>query len=271
MLSVDIQGDAPAPDGRLELAITEITFIHNDGGAERFSLDETLIFDQDGLSLTRLLNGEELREGNYNQIQLTVDADNSEYDSDGGSVSNALGLAGGTIVATANNRQIRIRDSESENVILHFSSFASLPTPEDGDEEQSLNPVMTMTRSAYSYDLSVTLASDETVSRHCSDTDNQLPRLYLFDTNSSDEDNDVNGASDDPLRVVFAQASTSANISRTWALENLPEGRYRIALSCDDDDPAQDDDIAFFCASTLDFSAATTIALDAASSDANCS
>lgn len=270
MVTVDIQGDAPSPDGELTLAVTDIEFVHSDGSTESFSLDESLTFDEDGLQLTRLIDGEDLREGYYSQINIVIDADESEYDFDGGSSSNALGISGGTITATADNRRFRIRDSETESLVLHLSPFLALPTAEDDDEEQSLEPSMTVTRSAYGYSLSVTLGGDNAFSSNCSDTDNQLPRLYLFDTADSDKDNDVNGDSDDPLRVVFAETSTSSNITRLWSLPNLPEGNYRLALSCDDDDPSQDDDILFFCQSAVEITTSTSISLDSESTDSSC-
>lgn len=270
-LYVDIQGDAPSVDGQLELEVTEIEFLHSDGTSYSYDLDETLKFDEDGLSLKSLIDGTELPEGYYDTINLTIDAGDSEYDHDGDSGTDERDIDGSTITASITDHRFKISEGEVVSLILHFSTFASLPAADDDDDEQELVPVMTFSHAENSHDLSVTLEGDDIISSYCADTDDQLPRLYLFDTNDSDSNNDVDGGDDDPLRVVFAQSSSSENISRVWALPNLKTGSFRLALSCDDDDPSEDDSISFFCETAIDFSESTSVLLNTATTDISCS
>ena len=271
-LYVEIQGDAPSVNGKLDLAFSEIEFVHEDGSSESFALDDTLRFDQDGLSLTTLLDGEDLPSGEYVQINLSVDADDSEYDHDGESDTDELDIQdGGTITASMDDVSFDIADDEVTSLILHLATFSSLPNTDDDDDEQELVPVVRLSDNSDSYDLSVTLTGDEAIGTHCADTDPQLPRLYIFDDAISTYDDDVEGDDDDPHRVVFADEDLTLNVSRQWLLPNLPAGSYRIALSCDDDDPSEEDGITFFCETTLDsLNSVTSIALDEQSSDAGC-
>lgn len=271
-LYVEIQGDAPSVDGKLDVAFSEIEFVHEDGSTESFDLDDTLRFDEDGLSLTTLLDGEDLPTGEYVSINLSLDADDSEYDHDGDSDTDELDiLDGGTITATIDDVSIDISDDEVTSLILHFSTFSSLPTADDDDDEQDLVPVLRLSDNTDSYDLSVTLSGETVISTYCADTDAQLPRLYIFDSDHSDYNDDVDGDDDDPERVVFADEDLSVDVSRLWLLPNLPSGSYRIALSCDEDDPSEEDGITFFCDTTLDsLDSATSIALEQQSSDAGC-
>jgi len=270
-LYVDIQGDAPSIDGTLELDVTQIEFVHSDGSSYTYELDETLKFDEDGLSLKSLIDGTDLPEGYYETINLTIDAGDSEYDHDGDSSTDELDIDGSTITASITDHRFKISDGEIVSLILHFSTFASLPTVDDDDDEQELDPVLTFSHAENSYALSVTLNGNDVISSYCADIDDQLPRLYLFDTDDSDSNNDVDGDDDDPLRVVFAQTSAQDDISRVWSLPNLRTGSFRMALSCDDDDPSEDDSLSFFCETTIDFTESTTVSLNSTSDDAGCS
>ena len=269
-LYVEIQGDAPSVNGKLDLAFSEIEFVHEDGSSENFALDDTLRFDEDGLSLTTLLDGEDLPSGEYIQINLSVDADDSEYDHDGDADTDELDIEdGGTITASLDDVSFDISDDEVTSLILHLATFSSLPTTDD--DEQQFVPVVRLSENSVSYDLSVTLTGDEAIRAHCADTDPQLPRLYIFDDSISTYDDDVDGDDDDPQRVVFADEEFTLDVSRQWLLPNLSAGSYRIALSCDDDDPSEEDGITFFCETMLgSLSSATSIALDEKSSDAGC-
>lgn len=270
-LYVEIQGDAPSVNGKLDLAFSEIEFVHEDGSTETFDLDDTLRFDEDGLSLSNLLDGKDLPSGEYVAINLSIDADDSDYDHDGDADTDELDIMdGGTITVTIDD-SFDISEDEITSLILHFATFSSLPTSDDDDDEQELVPVVRLGDNTASYDLSVTLTGDTVISTHCADTDPQLPRLYIFDSESSGYDDDVDGDADDPERVVFADEDLSLEVSRQWLLPNLPSGSYRIALSCDDDDPSEEDGITFFCETTLEsLDSATSIALDEQSSDAGC-
>ncbi len=269
-LSVDIQGDPPSVDGKLTLQVDQITFLHSDGNSESFDLDETLVFDSNGLSATNLISGEDLREGIYTEVRLRFVADDSRYDDDGDSGTDELPIAGSTITATADNRTFRMRADDTESLTLHLATFASLPAADSDATEQELEPVMQVIRTAFAYALSVTLNAESALDTYCADQDDHLPRLYLFDTDDSSSNDDLDGGSDDALRVVVATRANTSTADRIWSLPRVASGDYRLALSCDDDDPATNEDITFFCAADISVSAAATIALDAVTDDSSC-
>jgi len=270
-LSVDIQGDPPSVDGELSLQVDQITFVHTDGNSESFDLDETLVFDSNGLGSTNLLSGEDLREGIYTEVRLRFVADDSSYDDDGDSGTDELSISGSTITATADNRTFRMRADDTESLTLHLATFASLPSTDSDDTEQEFEPVMQLIRTEFAYALSVTLNADAALDSYCADQDDHLPRLYLFDTDDSASNDDLDGGSDDPLRVVVATSANTSTADRVWSLPRVASGDYRLALSCDDDDPASDEDITFFCAADISVSGAGSIALDAVTDDNSCS
>lgn len=257
-LSVDIQGDAPAPNGSLQLAVDRIEFVHSDGQTESFTLDTTLDFDDNGLSAVNLISGEELREGNYDEIRLRILTADSRYDADTTDAVDALDIAGSNLTAVASNGSFRVREDETTSVTLHFASVLSLPQAADDASEQQLSPVMQFIGSTSSA-VSATLTAPDSLDANCPADNEALPRLYLFEQSQSVDDMD---GSDDARRVVFANSTLSAAVDRQWSLPRLPHDDYRFALSCDDDDPATDEDITFFCTGEASISGTTTVVLN---------
>lgn len=269
-LNVDIQGDAPSVDGELTLKADQIEFLHSDGTTQSFSLDETLVFGSRGLTTTNLLSGESLREGIYDAVRVRFVADDSSYDDDGDAGTDPLEISGSTITAIADNRTFRMRSDSTESLTLHLATLASLPTPETDSTAQDFEPVMQVIRTDYAYALSVTLNARAALDSYCADQDNHLPRLYLFDTDDSSTNDDLDGGSDDAVRVLVASSTNTSIADRTWTLPRVAKGDYRIALSCDDDDPATDEDITFFCKADISVSEAATVSLDTVTDDSSC-
>lgn len=269
-LTVDIQGDAPSSDGELTLKVDRIEFLHSDGNTQSFDLDETLSFDSNGLSSTNLLSGESLREGVYTEVRLRVIADDSSYDDDGDSGTDPLEISGSTITAVADNRTFRMRADDTESLTLHLASYASLPLADADSTVQDFEPVMQLIRTDFAYALSVTLNAESALATYCADQVSRLPRLYLFDTDDSSANDDLDGGSDDAQRVVMVTTANSSIADRIWTLPRVAKGEYRIALSCDDDDPASDEDITFFCAADITVDSAGTVVLDDVTDDNSC-
>lgn len=269
-LSVAIQGDAPSLDGELQLQLDQIEFLHSDGNTQSFDLDKTLVFDGDGLSSTTLLSGEELREGNYEEVRLRFVTEDSYYDDDGDADTDDLLISGDTITAVADNRSFRMRADDTESLTLHLATFASLPTADSGSLFQEFTPVMQLNRTEFSYALSVTLNAQSALDSYCADRDDRLPRLYLFGTDDSPSNSDLDGAADDALRVVPASSSSSSVADRIWSLPRVAKGDYRLALSCDDDNPSASEDITFFCTAEISVDAAGTVVLDSETTDSSC-
>ncbi len=267
-MTLDLQADAPGPDGVLTLKLDGVELTHSDGNVERVSLDRELRIDADGLAPTRLLDGTELRDGDYTALALRIDPAASLYDADGDGEGVALRSTNTTPAAT--NLSVAVREDDTAQVTLHLASFASLPAPaEDAPSTQLFTGRLRAGRTSDSYGLTLTLTAPEILSDQCSGLSDRLPRLYLYAGRNALLD-DVDGGSNDPLRVVHARELTSTTSDREWALSRVPGGGYRVALSCGDDDPALDETLVFFCSADFDLSEDRSLVLQDASGEDSC-
>jgi hypothetical protein len=77
-------------------------------------------------------------------------------------------------------------------------------------------------------------------------TDQCLPKVYVFSgaAVTPDDLEDASGADADPL-VVAAVAVENGSTEYSYRAAFLPPGAYTVAFTCDDDDAATDDTLAF--------------------------
>lgn len=268
-VTVEIQGDAPAADGVLTLALEQLTLTRVDGGTQTFDLDQTLRLDTDGPTPLRLLDGETIGEGEYTAFAVRINALDSRFDQDGAGPDAERVISGSTVTATTDNRRVRIREDESISITLHLAGLPSLPQPGIGEIEQVLRPQMDVARTDQSSPVTVTLDAPNALQTFCADVDpaDKLPRLYVFTADDSTQNDDMDGI-DDARRVVLV--SSTSNGVRTWRLPRLPHDDYRLALSCDLDDPGRDESITFFCPVSTTVEGARTIVLDQDSPSLDC-
>lgn len=261
-LNLDLQADAAGLDRQLRLQIDRVELVHSDGGVESFDVDLRLNVGENGADPVRLLDGETLRDGSYDSMRLRLVAADSEVEDDSG--ERAVNLLDST--PEADNLSIRISEDETTDITLHLASFASLPTDTEG--AQDLDARLSLVRNANSAALSLTLNAPLALADFCGNASG-LPRLYLFSGSNPTVD-DLDGDAADALRVLAAESSSGSGFQRQWSLNRVPLGAYRVALSCDEDNPAAEETLSFFCTTDISLSADRTVALNSESEDANC-
>lgn len=270
-LTLDILADAPAPQGQLTLAVDQIELVHSDGGVETFDVEQTLTIDSGGLTTTRLLSGETVRDGNYTGIRLRLQQDQSSYDPDVTDTVDALDLNLINNPAEANNQSFSVSEDEVTELSLKLGSFVSLSnTSDSGRNSQDFDPALELSRTADTRSVSFSLQGLSAFESVCASTVSGLPRLYIFSNFINQALDDVDGGANDPLRVLHAQPSTDDADTRSWRAPRLSSGTYRLALSCSDDDPAFNETVVFFCTSTQTLDSDTSVDLVANSTDASC-
>lgn len=270
-LTLDILADAPAPQGELSLVVDQVELVHSDGGIESFDLEQTLTIDAGGLTTTRLLSGETVRDGNYTSVRLRLVTAESSYDPDTTDTVEALSLNIATNPAVANNQSFGVSEDEVTELSLNLGSFLSLSNTSDSSRSsQDLNPVLQLSNTGDTRSLSFTLDNLDAFESVCASPASGLPRLYIFANLVNQVLDDVDGGVNDPLRVLHAQPSSDEATSRSWRAPRLASGTYRLALSCSDDDPAFNETVVFFCTSTQTLDADASVDLAANSTDASC-
>lgn len=260
-LNLDIQADALDNDRQLSLKIDRVELVHNDGGVEGFDVDYTLTVGNSRRQPERLLDGETLRDGRYEAVRLRLVATDSQV-KDEVSQEREVNLLDST--PETSNLSFSISEDETTDITLHLSSFASLPTDTSGS--QDVNAKLSLVRNNSSAALSLTLDAPQALADLCANADD-LPRLYLF-SGSNPRVEDIRSGPSDVLRVL--PASSVGDFPRQWGLSRVPLGSYRVALSCDDDNPGTAETVTFFCTTGINLTADRTVSLNTESGDPNC-
>ena len=88
-------------------------------------------------------------------------------------------------------------------------------------------------------------------------TEQCLPKVYVFAGNDvvPDDIDDAGSASDIDPDVVASVAIENGSTAYPYHAAFIPPGAYTVAFTCDDDDPASDDELTFVSTQNIDVQA----------------
>ncbi len=250
--------DAPATEfSNVTVAFTEIRLKPEDGDWISFPLDgfedQNLLELQGGVSAP-LITDEEVPAGNYTELRLIVDTDNSfvKLESEGDSTytlavpsgeQSGLKLKGDFIVAA----------DTSTDFTVDFDVHKSIVNPQGNSlADYLLKPSMRLVNNLEVGSISGLVDYAQINStRGEGDTENNLAdcqyegSAYIFSgADAQPSDLNVNNDTGNPLLVLPVAPDDQSNLY-TYTAGFLPAGEYTVSYSCQLDDNEADDPLEF--------------------------
>lgn len=259
--------DAPTMDlDSVNIAFTDIRLKPADGEWLEFSLEETGVVDLltlQGGTTEPLISNEEVPAGNYEEIRLIIDTDNSWVTRESeGSNRYTLAVPSGEQSGLKLKGEFVVAADSSNNFTIDFDVRKSIVNPQGqalGD--YMLKPVLRLVNN-----LDVGQIEGEVdyttlmQTRTCSE--GYEGAVYVYQgADVGPVDLNVNRDGTNPLMVVPVSPADEGSLYE-WTAAFLTEGSYTVSYSCQLDDNEEDNTLEFDGTQTIEVVAGETTVAD---------
>ena len=240
--------DAPVDNAEhVYIAFTGVTLHPVDGDPVAFKFDEAQSVDLLALQGTvseRLLNEQSVPEGDYESVQLHLNASHDgEMDSyvemnDGTQLELGLEEEGRLTIA----QEFTITNGEHLDFTVDLDLRRSLILPE-GETDVTLRPSLRLVHTEQTGSIACEVA-DTLISAACDNPETSLGVVYIYE-GADVVPTDVSDESDGPLTTAFVVFEEDVY---TYEAGFLPAGEYTVAYTCDaaNDDPQSAEELDFY-------------------------
>ncbi|MEP3562349.1 MAG: DUF4382 domain-containing protein [Marinobacter sp.] len=257
--------DAPATDlSSVHIAFNSIRLKHADGEWLEYSLEETGTVDlltlQGGVTEPLFID-EEVPAGEYKEIRLIVDTDNSWVTKTSeGTKQYTLGVPSGEQSGLKLKGNFIVAADASTDFTIDFDVRKSIVDPQGNAQgDFMLKPVLRVVNNLEVGKITGEVdytTINQSAEANCSA--NYEGSVYVFEgpgVNPIDLNVDREGTN--PLMLVPVK-DEDTNGLHEWTAAFLTEGTYTVSYSCQLDDNETDDDITFYGTQTVEVKAGET-------------
>ncbi|WP_323752221.1 DUF4382 domain-containing protein [Marinobacter sp.] len=255
--------DAPATDlSSVHIAFNTIRLKHADGEWLEYSLEETgnvdLLTLQGGMT-EPLITDEEVPAGEYKEIRLIVDTDNSWVTKTSeGDARYTLGVPSGEQSGLKLKGDFVVAADTSTDFTIDFDVRKSIVDPQGSAQgDFMLKPVLRLVNN-----LEVGKITGEvnyaTINQSTSCSTNYEGSVYVYEGLGVEPvDLNVNREGTNPLMIVPV-ADEDTDSLHEWTAAFLTEGAYTVSYSCQVDDNETDDAMNFYGTQNVEVRAGET-------------
>ncbi|WP_417532413.1 DUF4382 domain-containing protein [Marinobacter lipolyticus] len=240
--------DAPATEfSNVTVAFTEIQLKPADGDWITFPLDgfETVnLLDLQGGVTEPLITDEEVVAGNYTQLRLIVDTENSFVTLvDNPDAPLTLAVPSGEQSGLKLQGEFVVAADTSTDFTIDFDVQKAIVNPAGGAlADYMLRPALRLVNNLEVGSIAGTVDASTVISTQCADAATYSGMVYVYEGSGATPD-DL-GSENEPLVAVPVSDEDNPG-TYTYKAAFLTEGNYTVSYSCSADDNEIDEDLTF--------------------------
>lgn len=273
-LSVSIT-DTPIDDAaRVVINVVAVNVKPNDDSEESFTFDPPRpidLLEYQGRNSLELIN-ESLDEGNYDYIELEIEAEEGELDSfiefsDGSQRSLKLDTTESSVIRLT--QAFELENGETNSFTIDFDLHASIFTPtdeaiEDGDDDYLLRPSLRIIENSDAASISGTILQERATATICVEDDvaNSGKAVYLY--SGEDAETDDFGSANAPISAALVTMDIATG-AFSYEFGFLEAGSYTLAFTCqskNDEDGIDNDNVEFTSTASVELEAEENLVQD---------